>query len=120
MYPVKKILTKDFLKQDIDQLTYNPDSFDSLHSKAEKYVKDKQWLECLEVLDKIQALFGETSQLYLNKALCLYRLGDIRDGILCLEESLKVDLSNEAALIMLGKLKDRLKSMRDYTMSVYG
>ena len=47
-------------------------------------------------------------------------LGDIRDGILCLEESLKVDLSNEAALIMLGKLKDRLKSMKDYTMSVYG
>lgn len=120
MYPVKKILTKDFLKQDIDQLTYNPDSLDSLHSKAEKYVKDKQWLTCLEVLDKIQALFGETSQLYLNKALCLYRLGDIRDGTLCLEESLKVDLSNEATLIMLGKLKDRLKSMRDYTMSVYG
>ncbi|MDQ5869384.1 MAG: hypothetical protein M3530_06605 [Thermoproteota archaeon] len=34
-------------------------------------------------------------------------------------QHLKVDLSNEHALTLLGKMKDRLKQMRDYTMSVY-
>ena len=120
MYPVKKILTKDFLKQDIDQLTYTLTRLIVYIQKLRNTSRISNGLHAWKFSIRYKPCFRETSQLYLNKALCLYRLGDIRDGILCLEESLKVDLSNEAALIMLGKLKDRLKSMRDYTMSVYG
>jgi tetratricopeptide (TPR) repeat protein len=111
MYKVSQHVTKEFLEREIAELSYNEDSFDNLHSKAEEFVKSKQWLECLEVLDKIAELYQPTSQLLVNKSICLFRLGYLREAIGCLEESLGLDLDNDHALTLLPKFRDRLKEM---------
>jgi len=120
MYKLKNYLSRDKIKSELAVLTQDTESFEFLCSLAEKYVREKEYLLCLETLDKIAELYNTTSQLYLNSALCLYRLGEITDAISSLEEALKIDLDNEQALILLGKLKDRLKQMRPYTFPVYG
>ena len=116
MYKIAPILTRDKLKQDIEQLTYDEDSLDNLSTKAEQYVKSKQWLECLEILDKIADIYGVSSQLLVNKSLVYYWLGEIRAAIQCLEESLGLDLDNDHTLTLLGKFRDRLRDMKFYTM----
>ncbi len=75
MYKLKNYLTHDKIKQEIEQMQYNPDSEDSLHELLTHQVLKRQFEECLDTIDKIIEIHSATSQLYLNRGLVLYRLG---------------------------------------------
>lgn len=116
---IHKILPKEFMQRELQQLEYNPDSFENLHSLTTRYVINKQYYECLNILEKIEEIHGGNSQHYLNKSLCLYRLGEIKEAIESVEESLQLDSDNIDSKKLLSKLQERLKSLADYTMGIY-
>jgi Tfp pilus assembly protein PilF len=74
----------------------------------------------IQTLDRIIELHEGTSQLYLNKALCEYRIGEINDATSSLQTSLELDPNNQDSETFLQKLKDRLQQLRNYSMMVYG
>lgn len=121
MHKVTNILTKTKITADIENLTFDVDSYDNLHSLATQYVLEKDYESCLDVLVKIEELHGPSSQLNLQKGICLYRLGYIKNAIDELEQSLVLDEANQDANLLLPRLKQKLENLSKYCMvSFYG
>jgi tetratricopeptide (TPR) repeat protein len=119
MNQIKNYLSRDKLKQEIEQLTYNPDNFDSLHSLAEKYLRNKDYESALSILDKIVDNFDGTSQLYVNRAICLIRLDRLDEAVESLEQSLELDETNQDGLKLKLMLEEKLQKLAKYTLDPY-
>lgn len=112
-------MSREDIKKEIEKLEYNPESLANLQNEAKQAVKNKEYLEAYAILGRIEELYDKSSQHLVNKALILYRLGEIQESIDTCKESLELDCDNQDASTLLQKLEDRLKKLRDYTMGVY-
>lgn len=119
MYPVKNLLSRDKIKSDLEAFSQDTDSLDNLATLAARYVITKDYELALDKLDTILELYEPTSQLYLNRALCLYRMGQIKDSISSLEESLTLDADNQDSLKLKLMLEQMIERLRKYTMDPY-
>jgi tetratricopeptide (TPR) repeat protein len=119
MKPVKNLLSREQIQQDLEQMQYDPESEDSLHQLLTHQVLKREYEGCLQTIDTIIEYHSGTSQLYLNRGLVLYRLGLLGEAIESVEKSLELDRDNQDAKTLLERLQYRLKAMRDYTCPIY-
>ena len=102
------------IKQEIEKRNYNPDSLDNLQSEAENAVRNKQYLEAYAILGRIEELYDATPQLLVNKALCLFRLQELKEAIVSLDESLSLQPDNDDAIRLKGMIEQKLDRLAKY------
>lgn len=114
-------MSKEKIASEIEKLEYNPDSLSNLQSEAEEAVKNKQFLEVYSILGRIEELYDATPQLLVNKALCLFRLQELKDALVTLEESLSLQPDNEDAIRLKGMIEQKLDRLAKYWgVQMYG
>jgi Tfp pilus assembly protein PilF len=107
-------MSRDKIKHEIEKIEYNPESLSNLQSEAEDCVKRKEYLEAYAILSRIEELYEPTSQLLVNKALCLIRLQELKDALVTLEDSMKLDPENPDAVKLKVMIEAKLDKIRKY------
>jgi len=119
MKEIKNYLSKQKIRQQLEQSANNPNSLDNLYSLATRQLLRHEYELCLDTLDKIAALYNPTSQFYVNRSLCLIRLNRLTEAIESLEKCLELDETNQDGKVLLQKLQEKIERLRKYTMEVY-
>lgn len=92
---------------------------EELKTKRQEKIEENQWEDALEFQNEIIALEPNALR-YTNKGSMLYRLGDVKEAILCYKEALALDPELERAKSDLERLKenemDRLREERQVKM----
>jgi tetratricopeptide (TPR) repeat protein len=114
MKPIKNFMDKDKIASELERLKYNPESLPNLQKEAEDCVRRKEYLEAYAILSRIEELYEPTSQLLVNKSLCLIRLQELNEALVTLEESMKLDPENQDAIKLKGMIEQKLDRLRKY------
>ena len=119
--PIKNFMSQDKIKEKIEKLEYNPDELSELQKEAEIAVRNKDYLEAYAILSRIEELYEPTSQLLINKAICLVRLQELKEAIVLLEESMKLDPENPDAIKLKVMIEQKLDRLAKYWgVQMYG
>ena len=114
-------MSHDKIASEIEKLKYNPESLTNLQKEAEEAVRRKEYLEAYAILSRIEELYEPTSQLLVNKALCLFRLQELKDALVTLEEGLELDDSNKDAIKLKSLIEEKLDRLAKYWgVQMYG
>lgn len=107
-------MSHDTIASEIEKIKYNPESLANLQKEAAQAVKNKEYLEAYAILGRIEELYEPTSQSLINKALCLFRLQELKDALVILEESIKLDPENPDAIKLKVMIEAKLDRIRKY------
>lgn len=109
-------MSRSDIKEEIEKIEYDPESLTNLQKESEDCLRRKEYLEAYAILCRIEELFEPTAKLYLNRGICLYRLGEIKEAFESLEQSLQIDESNGYAI----KLKEMIEQKLDRLAKYWG
>ncbi len=109
-----KPTSRNQLQKEIDQMDFDSESFDNLYSIATRSILKHDYCGCLDILNRIILIHGESAQLLLNRSICQIRLKEYSDALESLERILELDPEFTEALKLKSIVGERVDRQSKY------